>query len=104
MNDNTILACILFAKSQRLAVADEAAAELAEKEARITKLEALLREVTTSIEFDELGLGSLREKIDRLLVTEPEPLLHLFSEKTMHCVQCGIYYGEAVLATCPGKP
>jgi hypothetical protein len=68
-----------------------------------TKLRDLLREVVTSIEFDELGLGSLREKIDRLLVPEPEPLLHLFNEKTMHCVQCGIYYGDAVLATCPGK-
>jgi transcription initiation factor IIE alpha subunit len=31
-------------------------------------LEALLREVVTSIEFDELGLGTLREKIERLLV------------------------------------
>jgi hypothetical protein len=31
-------------------------------------LAALLREVTTSIEFDELGLGSLDERIRRVLV------------------------------------
>jgi hypothetical protein len=34
----------------------------------IHKLQGLLREVVTSIEFDELGLGSLREKITRALV------------------------------------
>jgi hypothetical protein len=43
-------------------------AEIAKLTARKKALEALLREVVTSIEFDELGLGTLREKIERLLV------------------------------------
>lgn len=39
-----------------------------QKDKRIAKLEALLREAVTSIEFDELGLGTLDEKIRRELV------------------------------------
>jgi hypothetical protein len=35
---------------------------------RIAELEAVLREVVTGIEFDELGLGTLNDKIRNLLV------------------------------------
>lgn len=47
---------------------EQAAAELLDLRERSKRLEALLREVTTSIEFDELGLRDLHDRIRRELV------------------------------------
>jgi hypothetical protein len=49
-------------------VADRIGNHVTEQNARIEKLEALLRETVTNIEFDELGLHTLYQKIIKELV------------------------------------
>ena len=62
MNDNSIMACIQFAKSQRLACADEAAAELARLQAVEQEHKAQLMDARAALHslgrrFDLIGCG-----------------------------------------------
>jgi hypothetical protein len=65
MNDDNIMACILFAKSQGLAAADDAATDYAQLRATVGRLEGEMRRIdraTTEWEANHMGGVSIQRK------------------------------------------